>query len=94
MKVKEIIDLKVAGLREAGFEPRFLILTARALDLLMREIHLEQGEAAAAALAMASPTVTYLGMEVVVADLGRLEPVTVSGTVRDEMDLYNLKVKG
>lgn len=93
MKVKEMVAHQVAGLVRTGVIPRYLILTARALDLLVKEVHAEQGELAAAALTQAESVVTYANLEVVVADLGRMEPVTVSGTVAEEMDLFNLKVK-
>lgn len=93
MTVKEIIAAQAAGLVRTGVAPRYLILTARALDLLVKEVHAADGEAAALALTRADSVVTYGNLEVVVADLGRMEPVTVSGLVREEMDLYNLKVK-
>ncbi len=88
MKVKEIIDLQVQGLREAGCEPRYLLLTARALDILCKE----EGQEAVR-LAAAGPVVAYQELEVVVAELPRWMPVMVSAAVREEMDLYNLRVK-
>jgi hypothetical protein len=94
VKVKEIIDFKVRDLLSAGVTPRYLILTARALELLIREVHAELGENAALALQRAEMVITYQDMEVVVAEISRFEPIQVSGIVRDEMDLFNLKVKG
>jgi hypothetical protein len=94
MKVKEIIDFKVRDLLGVGVTPRYLILTAWALKALVREVHAELGENAAAALQQAEATITYQNLEVVVAELSRLEPVTVSGIVREEMDIYSLKVAG
>jgi len=93
MKIGEIIDFKVRDLLSAGVTPRYLILTARALDLLCQEVHAELGENAAAGLRRSEPVITYKDLEVVVAEISRLEPICVSGIVREEMDLYSMKVK-
>lgn len=94
MKVKEVIDLKVRELVDTGVTPRYLILTAGALNKLCAELHMELGENAAAALLQAEPTITYQNMEVVVAEISRLNPIEVSGAVREELDLYAIKIAG
>lgn len=93
MKITEIIDFKVRDLLGAGVTPRYLTITARALEMLCKELHAEQGENAALALTMAQPCVTYKELEIVVAEISRLDPICVSGIVRDEMDIYSMKVK-
>lgn len=93
MKVREIIALQVADLLGAGVTPRYLTLTARALEQLIKEVHADLGEQASLKLQQAEPTITYQDMEVIVAEMSRFYPIHVSGTVRDEMDFYNLKVR-
>lgn len=94
MKVKEVIDVKVRELVDTGVTPRYLILTAGALNKLCAEEHQDLGENAAAKLLQAEPTITYRDMEVVVAEISRLNPIEVSGTVRDELTLHSLKIAG
>lgn len=94
MKVKEVIDLKVRELVDNGATPRYLILTAGALHALCAELHSELGENAALALLQAEPTITYQDMEVVVAEISRLNPIEVSGTVREELNFYSAKIAG
>lgn len=93
MKVREIIAFQVKDLLGAGVTPRYLVISPRALDLLVKEVHAEQGEKASMALLQADATVSYQDMEVVAADLPMLCPILVTGIVREMWDLYNLKVR-
>lgn len=93
MKVREIIAFKVKDLLGTGALPRYLVLSPKALELLVKEIHAEKGEEAAMALLNADTTVTYQDLEVVVADIPMLAPIHVSAIVRDMMDLFNIKVR-
>jgi len=92
MKVREVIAAKVARLMGTGVTPRYLILTANALERLIKEVHAADGENAALALTRAEAVVTYADLEVVVAELGRLDPIEVSGIVREEMEIFNLRM--
>ena len=94
MKLADMVNANVARYLESGMPPRYMICTARFLDLLLKEVH-DDGSAALSRLAMSAgdnPT-TYMDMEVVVADLPSTHPIMVSGNVQDQLALYSMRPK-
>ena len=85
MKVSAIIDFQITDLGKGGMVPRYVVLTARALDLLIQEV----GESLDAIdQTRGDGLCTFRNLELVVSEMNRFTPVCVVGSVHDEMNLY------
>jgi hypothetical protein len=96
VKIREIIEMQIRDLGVAGFEPRYILMTPRAVDVLFTELDKDGGGVAALDRSRLNSdgVLTFMNLDVILdPERSRFLPVSVVGSPRAELDLYMMKVK-